>query len=293
MIRSMTGSGSAQKTTADFDIAVSVKSINNRYLDIILRLPPIIKEYEHVLKRPCIQHLGRGKVEISVSLNDLRKNAVSAALNEPIVKALLDAAIALQDRPGVDGTLDVSSVISFPGALIIEPALIQHSENFLSEVSAVILEGIDDLNRMKDDEGRRIGEDIERRLDSCKRYVSQIETGSHNHKQEYRQKLSQRLQELTQGLEIDPQRLDQEIAFMAERSDISEEIVRLNSHLEQTSNLIGAGGVVGKKLDFLVQEMNREANTIGSKSKNLDINRLVIEVKSEIEKIREQVQNIE
>ena len=293
MISSMTGVGSARRLTDQFDISVRVRSLNGRYLDLAIRMPQPYYEFEYPLRRRCLELLGRGKVDIRVEVRDLRSDAVKASFNRRLVEAVLEAAEFLGERPDVAGEFDPSALLSLPDVLSIEPAELDDPERFRLELEEAAEAAIAEMAAMKASEGGKIQADIEKRLGCCEAELSGIEESADQVRTEHLDRLRKRIEELTGGVGIDPLRLEQEAVLLADRSDVTEETVRLRSHFCQTRELLDADGIVGKKLDFLVQEMNREINTIGSKSKNIGLSRAVIEIKSELEKIREQVQTIE
>jgi uncharacterized protein (TIGR00255 family) len=293
MIRSMTGVGSARKTTEEFDIEVRVRSINNRYLDLNLRLPAFFMEFELPLRQGIQQLLERGKVDIYFDIKDLRNEPAQVALNRPMVDAILTAAEYLRQRPEIEGRIDAATLLGINGILNIEAKKPENPDEMLAFLSGITETAIKDMIAMREMEGAHIQKDLQMRLKICRSLLAQVADQSGEVKEEYFKKLKERIAEFTDGLEVDKERMEQEVALIVDRSDITEEIVRLQSHIDQAEGFLSAGGPVGKKLDFLLQEMNREINTIGAKGRKTDLSKTVVEFKSELDKIREQVQNIE
>jgi len=289
----MTGVGSARRLNDQFDISVRVRSLNSRYLDLTIRMPQLYYEFEYPLRRRCLEILGRGKVDIHVEVRDLRSDVLKASFNLRLVEAVLEAAEFLRERPDVSGEFDPSALLSLPDVLSVEPAELDDPERFRRELERAAESAIAEMAGMRASEGEKIRDDIEERLGRCEAELSGIEESADQVRTEHLDRLRKRIKELTGGVEIDALRLEQEAVLLADRSDVTEETVRLRSHFGQMRGLLDVDGIVGKKLDFLVQEMNREINTIGSKSKNIEFSHAVIEIKSELEKIREQVQNVE
>lgn len=293
MIRSMTGVGMARRLSEEFDITVRVRSVNNRYLDMYIRLPNSFSEFEHALRQKCSQWVDRGKVDVQFEVTDLRSETVKVVLNNQLVDEIIEASEYIINKPEVGGELDTSVLLNLPGVLKLEALELVDPEKMLVDLEAVAREAFDDLIRTREEEGSHIADDLKSRLKKCEAMLEEISSQSQDLKASYFEKLSQRVQEFTSGLEMDKQRLEQEAALLADRSDITEEVVRLGSHIKQAVGLIENGGVAGKKLDFIVQEMNREINTIGAKGRRADLSSNVVDFKAELEKIREQVQNIE
>jgi uncharacterized protein (TIGR00255 family) len=293
MIKSMTGGGNARRIIDSFDVSVRVRSVNSRFLDLGLRLPQIFYEFESVLRQRGAEVLARGKVDIFVDVKDQRSNSYTGKVNIGLVNSILEAVEHLRAREDIDMRIDLSALLNIQGVLSLETGELDDSEALVQQLWGVISAALADLEKMKRREGEKLYRDIRGRAETCREIVGRIETSAGRVKSEYMEKLSKRLQEFMEGVEIDRQRLEQEVAFLADRSDITEEIVRIRSHLDQLLGLLDSEAAVGKKLDFIVQEIFREINTIGSKSRNLDLSKAVIDFKSELERIREQVQNVE
>lgn len=293
-VRSMTGIGSARTGDGLFEIAVKAQSVNGRFLDVNIRMSNVWSEYENGLRQLAHDHLHRGKVDITVEIRDLREDAISATFNRAVVNAYLEAAASLRDREEIDPEIEVMDLIAMPQVVRLEPKAPPDPEKFSALLRETVTAALRDLVSARETEGATLVADMDTRLGHCLEQLRIIESHAATVKQELLQKLRDRLTELTGGtVQLDPMRLEQEVALLADRGDITEELVRFASHIEGMRALLGEGTAVGKKLDFTTQELNREVNTIGSKSRNVEISRAVIEIKSELEKIREQVQNVE
>lgn len=293
MIRSMTGGGRARRQINDFDVAVRFRAVNGKYLDLSVRLPSAFMDFEYALRQLCIERLGRGKIDLYIDIKDQRANSSSVEVNRSLINSMLDALSELHYREDIENKIDISTFLSIPGVLVIEPSELEDAEGFLAGLKEVVSEALSDLINMRLDEGAKLYVDLVGRLEKCVSAVKTMEKFAGEVQKEYLEKLRRRVNELANGLTIDSQRMEQEVALLVDRSDITEEIVRLRSHIGQMKKLLESDDVVGKKLDFLAQEMFREINTIGAKSKNAKLSKIVIDVKAEVEKIREQVQNVE
>ncbi len=293
MIKSMTGVGSARTTTEEFDIEVRVRSVNNRHLDLNLRLPSAFYDFELPLRQRLQQMLERGKVDFFFEIKDLRPDTVVATLNTQIIDAVLAQTSYLRKLPQVDSNVDVATLLGITGVLSVETKPLEDPDKLLSILGDTAAAALTDMIGMRETEGGHIRDDLLKRFSVCNEILTKIESQTANVEEEFLRRLKERVAKFTDGINLDPERLEQEVALLVERSDITEEIVRLRSHLDQSLQLLDSDNAVGKKLDFLIQEMNREINTIGAKGRKADLSGLVVDLKSEIEKIREQVQNIE
>lgn len=292
MIRSMTGFGRGRAENDNREIAIELKTVNHRYLDISLRMPRALSILEDDARRHIQHRLSRGRVEVHVSYKSKAKNGIEVTLNEPAADAYYSAFLNLTERFGLEGKPDLAVMSGMDDIFIIsEP---EEDEN---ELRRLFFSALDDALQvaldMRCKEGSFLAEDIGARCRVIGDMLSNVEQRSPLVVDEYRYKLEQRLKELLNNTELDEVRFQTEVAYFAERSNITEEIIRLKSHLAQLQKTLSTGGSVGRKLDFIVQEMNREVNTIGSKSSDIEITNHVVNIKSEIEKIREQIQNIE
>jgi uncharacterized protein (TIGR00255 family) len=292
MIKSMTGFGKAESRNSEVTLAVEVKSVNHRYCDINIKLPRTLSGFENDVKKTVAERLNRGKIDVYINLDLIGSAAICATLNRPLVNAYLAALEQLQTEFSVVGEISLDWLASQKDLIRIEEATIDQEslKSVLLETVAVALAGID---QMRQAEGAATAIDMRARIRQIGQLIDQVEALASEVPKEWRLKLEQRLKKLTDEIEFDPQRLAQELALAADRCDVSEELTRFRSHIQQFHALLESAEPVGRKMDFLVQEMNREANTTGSKSNHADLTRLVVDIKSELEKIREQVQNIE
>jgi uncharacterized protein (TIGR00255 family) len=302
MIRSMTGYSAARNEAAGFSIGASVKSTNHRYLDLQLRYPSGLESLEPHLRRLVKEQVARGHVEIAVSLE--RAGAAALQVNRLLLDAFVAAYRELRGEFGATQEPDVMALLRVPG--MVSAANGQLSSEELEGVREIlertVSEALARLNEMRALEGQSLEKDLRARLERLETLAEGIEKLARNVPGFYRRKLQSRVkdlaQELPEGASIDAARLAQEVAYLASRSDISEELTRFKSHLQQAAQLLDGGAEIGKKLDFLLQEMNREANTLLSKTTDVpeagpEVARQAIEMKTEIEKLREQGQNIE
>jgi uncharacterized protein (TIGR00255 family) len=293
MIRSMTGIGSATRNDSTFEVTVRAQTVNSRYLDINVRLHHTYSEYEHVITQLCRKKLSRGKVDFFFDIRDLRDDTVEAKLNEPLIYAYMDAVTQVTKFANVENRISPSSLLAFPHVLKVEAKKIDDVDSFKAFLLSVTEEALDDLIQSRSQEGEKIAVDIDERLELCSGWKDKIDALSETVKKENHNRIKLRIEELIGKPELNQDRLEQEVAYMADKADISEEVQRFSGHLEEMHNLLQSEKTLGKKLDFTVQELNREVNTMGSKSRNIEISRLVIDIKAELEKVREQVQNVE
>ena len=292
MVKSMTGYGRGEAVSDSHRITVEAKSVNHRFLEIVVRMPKQLLPLEEKIKGLVQEKVTRGRVDIFISLEENGEKKRLVKVDKGLGLAYYNALRELADDWGIPEKFDLVQMASLPGLLSLE-----NEEDDLEAVWSVISEALicamDDLIGMRASEGEKLAKDLLKRRETIAAYVDAIAERSPLVVSEYQEKLSQRIQELLGEVQIDESRLANEIAFFADRASITEELVRLNSHLEQMGHILSHDDAVGRKLDFLGQEMNREINTIGSKANDLAIGRLVVEVKSELEKVREQVQNLE
>lgn len=292
MVFSMTGFGRAKQNISDFDISVEIRSVNHRYFEYSSRLPRAYMFMDDKLKSLCQQYISRGKVELSVFIENNNPNKISLEINEEYANAYFEALHKLAKKYKLKKDFNLSAfatnqeLFSLKRAEVDEEALL---EAVLSTAELAIKAFCD----MRAEEGNRLVDDVNSRLDTILNAVSFIEERSPETLKEYRERLEQKMRELLDNKQIDEQRLLTETAIFADKIAVAEETVRLRSHIKALSDLFLVGGAIGRKIDFIVQEMNRETNTIGSKAQDIDIAKTVVDIKSEIEKIREQIQNIE
>ncbi|MBF7082312.1 YicC family protein [Desulfallas sp. Bu1-1] len=292
MIKSMTGFGSGETCTDQLKINIEIKSVNHRYCEIVLRVPRSMNVLEDRIRRFIQKKIARGRVDVYIKTEFCGINRVVVNVDEELAFSYLQAVAQLKKRLQLAGEVTIAELLHLNGVFNLEEPE-QDAEQWWPALENALEQALDGLMAMRIQEGRQLAEDIKRRAGQISVFVEEIEQRSPVVVDEYRERLRQRVRELIDAGTMDPARLDAEVVLFAERSNIAEEIVRLKSHLNQLAGCLESDVPVGRKLDFLLQEMNREINTIASKSSDLLINRTVVEVKSELEKIREQVQNIE
>jgi uncharacterized protein (TIGR00255 family) len=292
-MKSMTGYGRAAVVGEEFSVSVDLKTVNNRFLDVHLRLSSELSSLEPAIKRRISSRLSRGRVDVSVNFE--RTSSVAYELNRPLIGGYVEALRKVQEEFNIAGELDINSLARLPGAL--QPARDGLSAEMVAGVERAVDEGLAELERMREQEGQALRQEMSERLGKIEALVPVIEKAAAGLVDAYRARLQKRISELLtrdgQVVEADPARLAQEVAYLADRSDVSEEMVRLRSHLAQFREALDSTGETGKMLDFLLQELNREANTTLSKSTDLAIKEAGLAIKAEVEKLREQVQNVE
>ena len=292
-MRSMTGFGRGTASESNYSINVELKTVNNRFLDINLRLPGELQSLETTIKKLISGRLARGRVEVNLQYD--RGDEVRFELNRPLIKGFLAAMKEMQEEFSLSGEPDLNVIARLPNVVTTQKE--EAGEAFLGAVESAFAKALDDLDVMRAKEGEGLAADLSSLLNSIEHRIPAIENESASVADEYLQRLTKRIGDMLaksdSQIEIDQARLAQEIAYLAERADISEEIARLITHIEHFRSIMAEERDVGKRLDFLTQELNREANTIASKTNNMVIKENALGIKSEIEKIREQVQNIE
>ncbi len=292
MLKSMTGFGRANAVIDGLDITVEIRAVNHRYFEFACRMPRTYQFIEEPLKSLCQQSVSRGKIEMSVFIEDNSEQSIDMAINRPYVKAYIEAIKKLSKEFGIKNDIKASSLARNPE--IFKTARKEQPDETAAEaVLSVAAKAVESFVMMRQTEGEKLCHDISSRAKLIIDKVAFIEQRSPETVKAYRERLEQRIKELIDDANVDEQRLITETAIFADKVAVAEETVRLRSHIKQLEALMEADGPVGKKLDFIVQEMNRETNTIGSKAQDIDIAHTVVDIKSEIEKIREQVQNIE
>ena len=292
MIKSMTGYGSASGPSGKLDVTIEVKSVNNRYLDCSIRMPRIYSFAEDALKSKVQSYISRGKVDVFVTVDASKADDVKVSVNEPVLTGYINALNQMADKYGLENDMSVVSLSRLPDVLLVEKEEAD-SEAIIKDFCAILENALMSYNAMREREGEKLKADMSARLDEIKRLTDMAEVRSPKTVEEYRLKLLTRMQEVLEAKEIDESRILTEAAIFADRVAVNEEIVRLNSHIEQLRSMLNGDGPIGRKLDFLVQEFNREANTLGSKGNDLEMAKIVVDLKAEIEKIREQCQNVE
>ncbi len=290
MLKSMTGYGQGSSSGPNFTVTVDLRSVNNRNLDIHWRAPQDLVSLEIPLKKQIQAAVSRGRVDVNVNLVQTADAAFD--INRPLIRGYLDALRTIRDEFGLSGEADLASIIRMPNILM-APVGNSPSEAIAQSIEAAMTQALAALVAMRAVEGHQLQKELIARVNSIERHLAVIEEHSTGVIEAYRDKLRKRISELLEKPVVDEARLAQEVAYLAERSDITEEITRLKSHLVQLREILGSGGEVGKKLDFLLQEANREANTILSKSSEVAVCDSAIEIKTEVERLREQAQNVE
>lgn len=288
----MTGFGRAKQNFGDINVTVEVKSVNHRYFEYSSRLQRQYAFIDDKLKTLLRQKISRGKVEVSVTVENTASDNVSFEINEEYASAYFSALRALGEKYRLKNDLKLSCVALNSELFKVVKNEIDE-ETVLSAVLSAAEEALESFSQMRAAEGERLVNDVNSRLDIILSKVEYIEQRSPQTVSEYRKKLEQKIRELIGDVNVDEQRLITETAIYADKIAVAEETVRLRSHIGALSSLFNEGGAIGRKIDFIVQEMNRETNTIGSKAQDIDIARTVVDIKAEIEKIREQIQNIE
>ena len=291
MIKSMTGFGKVSETFQGREYQIEIKSVNHRYLDISIKLPRQLNYLEEPIKKVINSKLKRGKLDIILSFENYSQEGRKIKLNKELAKMYIEELKSLADEEGISSNIEVVDIAKFPDILNLK--IEQDDDTIKNEAINVLEKAVDQLYEMRQIEGKRIAEDLLKRIKIIDDKVTKISEKSTGLIQEYVVKLEGRVREILQTEEIDKSRIAQEVVIYADKCSIEEEITRLKSHVSQFKDLLQSDGAVGKKLDFLVQEMNRETNTIGSKSACLEITNSVIDIKTELENIREQIQNIE
>lgn len=292
MIRSMTGYGRAENMANDRRFVVEIKSVNHRYNDISIKLPRSMNGLEDAIRKRIMEEIARGKTDVYITFETFSTDDIIVKVNEALAEAYVEKINELKMQYLLSSEDTLGLVAKFADIITVER--VQEEEEILWETLLPALDGaIEKFVQMRQKEGNALAEDILKKRKHIQYLVGLIKERFPLVVEQYQQKMQSRLNELLETVEIDQQRIVQEVAIFADRSCIDEEVIRLESHLVQLQEILSHGGQVGRKLDFLVQEMNREANTIASKANDMEITRNTIELKSEIEKIREQVQNIE
>lgn len=292
MIRSMTGYGRAQDTLNGKDITVEVRAVNHRYFEFSSRLPRAYGYLDDKLKGLLQSAISRGKVDLGVTIQTLDGPSTDVVINKALAEDYLSALREMGAELGLEDDITLSVMSRF-GDIFSVRKTAEDEDQVWADVKAVAQQAIDKFVEMRSIEGARLKEDILTRLITIEECVAKVEERSPQTVAEYRQRLTAKLQEVLESTAIDEQRILTEAAIISEKLAVDEETVRLRSHIAQLRTILESPEPVGRKLDFLVQELNREANTIGSKAQDVQIARVVVDIKSEIEKIREQIQNIE
>ena len=292
MIKSMTGYGRAVETVNGREFTVELRSVNNRYLDCSVRLPRILTFGEEAVKQAVKNAVSRGKVDVFITVRSEGGDEVQVTLNKSVLESYLCAMRQMVTEYNVTDDITVSAVSRLPEVFTLEKPQVDE-EQLLADLMSVVAKAIEGYNAMRETEGQALDRDLRSRGDTIRELVSQVEAGNAQTVIDYRTRLENKLKEVLANTALDESRILTEAAIFADKVAVDEETVRLRSHLQQMDQMLTTGGAVGRKLDFLLQEMNREANTIGSKCTDVKLARVVVDIKAELEKIREQTQNIE
>ena len=293
MIKSMTSFGRAQSEEGkDSCLSIEMKSVNHRYLDINIRMPRMMLALEERIRNIISKKLNRGKVDVFINYKNYRNDIGKANLNMELAKNYYECLKQIQKELNVIDDISATKIARFPDVINIEEHE-ENLENIFNEISPLIDSALNLMEGMRSKEGEKLKEDILSKLKIIENYVEEIEKVADSIPKNYKKKLEERLSELLSAVDIDESRIALEVAILSDKAAVDEEIIRLRSHLSQMRSTLDLNESIGRKLDFIIQEMNREANTIASKSTDVDMTNKVIEVKNTIEKIREQVQNIE
>mgnify|MGYP004497380789 FL=1 len=292
MIKSMTGFGRGHKILNGRDITVEIRAVNHRYYEFSSRLPRSLGYVEEKLKSLLQGSINRGKVEISVLISNVEAADEKITINSEIVREYIEALRSVKDEFGLTDDLSLSNVLRIPDAFTVVKTETDE-EQLWEDIRSTAEEALEHFIAMRENEGERMKQDVMSRLDKIEEWVGIVETRSPQVVVDYRRRLYDKMCEVLSTTNIDENRILMEAGIFSEKTAVDEETVRLRSHIAQFRSMLESGEPVGRKLDFLVQEMNRETNTIGSKVQDIEVTRIVVDQKSEIEKIREQIQNIE
>ena len=292
MIKSMTGYGRALETVNGREFTVEIRSVNNRYLDCNVKMPRMLSFAEDAVKQAIKQAVSRGKVDVYISVKSEGGDETKVTLNTALLGQYLAAMRSMVEDHGVKDDISVSTVSRIPEIFTVEKPEIDE-EQLLADLLQVVRKALEAYDAMRATEGAALDADLRSRGETILGLVAQVEEGNGKTVEDYRTRLENKLREVLANTAIDESRILTEAAIFADKVAVDEETVRLRSHLKQMNDMLTAGGAMGRKLDFLLQEMNREANTIGSKCTDVALARIVVDIKAELEKIREQTQNIE
>ena len=291
-MKSMTGYGRAVETVNGREFTVEIRSVNNRYLDCTVKLPRTVSFAEDAVKQAVKASISRGKVDVYVSLRAEQEEAAQVSLNRKVLEGYLGAMRQMVTDYGVRDDISAAALSRLPEVFTVEKPDVDEAQ-LQADLLTVLDRALTQYDAMRSTEGRALEADLRGRGETILTLVSQVEQGSGRTVADYRARLEAKMREVLENTAIDEARILTEAAIFADKVAVDEETVRLRSHLDQMNTMLTAGGPVGRKLDFLLQEMNREANTIGSKCSDVQLARIVVDIKAELEKIREQTQNLE
>ena len=292
MVKSMTGYGRAVETVNGREFTVELRSVNNRYLDCTVKLPRALSFAEDAVKQAVKGAISRGKVDVFISVRSEGAEDVKITLNTAMVEGYLGAMHHMAKDYGIREDISVGLLSRMPDVFTVDKPEVDE-EQLLADLLSVVNQALERFDAMRSAEGRALENDLRSRGQTILSLVEQVEAGSGQTVADYRTRLENKLKEVLANTAIDESRILTEAAIFADKVAVDEETVRLRSHLDQMNNMLTTGGAIGRKLDFLLQEMNRESNTIGSKCSDVRMARIVVDIKAELEKIREQTQNIE
>ena len=292
MVKSMTGYGRAVETVNGREFTVELRSVNNRYLDCTVKLPRTLSFAEEAVKQAVKATISRGKVDVFIAVRSEGAADVKVTLNAAMVEGYLAAMKQMVTDYGVQDDISVSVISRMPDVFTVEKPEVDEAQ-LQADLMSVVNKALASYDAMRATEGKALENDLRSRGNTILELVSQVEAGSGQNVIDYRTRLENKLKEVLANTAIDESRILTEAAIFADKVAVDEETVRLRSHLEQMNTMLSGGGAIGRKLDFLLQEMNRESNTIGSKCSDVRLARIVVDIKAELEKIREQTQNIE
>ena len=292
MVKSMTGYGRGEAVLNGRTITVEVRSVNNRYLDCSVKVPRLYIFAEDAIKSRVQSSISRGKVDVFVTIENVEGEQVVISVNQPVADSYYNALTNLRDRYELRDDISVSLLSRFQDVLLVEKSQ-EDVEAVAKDICTVLDTALADFTAMRQREGEKLAQDIRSRAATIAGLLAKVEERSPQTVSEYRTKLENRMREVLANTQLEESRILTEAAIFADKVAVDEETVRLHSHLGQLAEMLDSGVPIGRKLDFLIQEFNRESNTIGSKCTDLEISRHVVDIKAEIEKIREQVQNVE
>lgn len=291
MIKSMTGYGKANLIENNREYQIEIKSVNHRYLDITVKMPRVLSYLEEVVKKEIASQVKRGKIDVFITFQNNQAEGKEIKINQELAKIYIEQLKKLAKEEEISANIEVTEISKLPDVLNIQNK--QEDETIKNELLDTVKQATHNLVQMRATEGSKIAEDLLARITTIQEKVKEISLLSTGLIEEYVVKLEGRIKEILKNQELDEARLAQEVVIYADKCSIEEEVTRLKSHISQFEMLLNTEEAIGKKLDFIIQEMNRETNTIGSKANNLEITNGVIEIKTELENVREQVQNIE
>jgi len=288
----MTGYGKSQSTIDGFEITVEIKSVNNRYMDIMFKMPVVFSSFEARLRNIIKKNINRGKVGIYIDLKEAVKSQNGSAVNDVKLKQRYDTLNSIKEKLNIKGEIELMHLLQFEELFEVDASAIDEDKLF-NQLKSTMIDALEIFNKMRVKEGEHLISDMNTRLELIDGIIKDVKKESNGTVREEFEKMMKRIDELMDNNKIDSDRLEQEIALISDKVDITEELTRFESHIGQFNHTLKRDSELGKKLTFILQEMHREANTINSKTTNVDISHKIIQVKEEIEKIREQTQNIE